>query len=49
MATTADIPSMIEAINRSSRTLLALASRQAILNNQDVFVFIFFEEDLKLA
>jgi len=37
MDTTAAIPRIIEAINNSNRTRLALASRQAILKSQDVF------------
>lgn len=36
METTAAIPKMIEAIKSNKRTLLALASRQAILKSQAV-------------
>src|SRR5690606_37577452 len=41
MDTTAAIPRIIDAINRNKRTLLALASRQAILKSQEICRLIF--------
>jgi len=39
METTAAMPRIMEAMNRSNRTLLALASRHAILKSQGACMF----------